>query len=502
MEDSTDRDEFLAQKYAVDFDIPIELAQILSRRYPEYHKAKEFLFPDITHLHHPDTMPDIETATEEIIKTVNDGQGILIYCHDDPDGYTSAAIIYKTLLDLHRGGKEQFFIYPIIREKDGYILNLEVLRGYQAKGVRLLITADFGISNPENFRIAKDEGLKLVVCDHHETDATKFLAPAVDPKRCDSNYPFRELAGVGVCFKLSQAIYQKAFKLKPAEFYNLKKEFFAIAMVGTIADRVIMVGENRILCHHGLKIINELNNHWVRFLKNGKDFNIARVNLEIIPILVSAANLDPSLGIKILISDNFGEVSEIIEKLKGVDENRKKEIDDLFQEAISASKTFSKLVISVLPLSKIHYLGVVSSRLRDYFQRTAVAIGIKEGKCYGEFRSYDIDSYKLLQQMSSLFLDFGGHIKAAGFSMKEENLDKFIEKANDYAQKFITESTISQGLNGIKKPEAFLDKSQISILTPLMPFGDGNPAPVLTDGVDQYTIDNKFNIINKGIWRT
>ncbi len=493
----TNTDKILAQKYASDFSIPLELAQIVAKWLPEYNEARVFLFPDVKYFHNPETIPDIELATDEIIKSLNKKESILIYCHDDPDGYTSAAIMYKTLNDLRRTDNESIFVYSVIREKDGYILNPDVLRDYKQKGVKLVVTVDFGISSGENFRIAKDEGLKLVVCDHHEIKSTNFSVPAVDPKRPDSKYPFRELAGVGVSFKLAQSLYQKAFNLNPDEFYNLKKDFFPLTMLGTISDRVILREENRIFCAHGLKIFNRIDEPWIRYFRKGGEISITQIAGEIIPIISSAAYIKPKYGIDVLVSNDINYVTKTMEKLKGGIAIRRRGIELLFKETLSAASIFPGVVVSIIPFSGQRYLGSVSARLRDYYQRTSTVIGIRNGKCFGELRSNDINLYEMLHHFRQFFLDFGGHRKAAGFTMLRQNLDKFMDEVVKYISD-CKESLLNEYHTSEDVPVFFLNKSNINILAPLAPFGEGNLAPVLTDGVSVYTIDNKFNIIEKG----
>lgn len=489
--------DILAQRYSSDFSIPFELAQVVAGRFPEYSSAKRFLFPEFCHLHHPNGIPDIDIATAEIIASINKSEGILIYCHDDPDGYTSAVIMYKALTDLYRQADNQVYIYPIIREQDGYILNPKVLREYKQKGVGLVITVDFGVSSDENFRNAKKENLKLIVCDHHETIRTNFTAPAVNPKRPDSKYPFRELAGVGVAFKLAQSLYETAFHLQPKEFFSLKKEFFTLALIGSISDRVILQGENRIFCLYGLKILNQIDTPWTKYFAKDGVLTLKQISKEVIPILASAAYLDPNLGLEMLLGTDEHTVYDTIDRLKAVNDERRQTIAVLFKEVIAAAKIFPGIVVSVIPFSKHHYLGPVASRLRDYFKRTVVVIGLKQEKCFGELRSTCVDLHKMLNHFHALFLDFGGHKRAAGFSMVQENLDKFVDGAVAYSAQY-GEDIMSNCIGHRDTAEIFLNKSDINILARLMPFGEGNPAPLLTDGISMYTIDNGLDIREVG----
>jgi single-stranded-DNA-specific exonuclease len=485
-------DKMLIEKYASDFSIPRELAEIVARRYPEYGEAQRYLFPRLENLHDPASIPDIGVAVREIIATVKKGEGILIYTHDDVDGYTSAAVMYKALDDITRGS-DSVHVYPIIREQDGYILNPEVLRSYRDKGVRLLLTVDFGISNIENFRIAEQEGLRAVICDHHETAMTSFPLPAVNPKRPGSKYPFRELAGVGVAFKLAQSLYQKFFSMDASEFYSLKRDFLPVVCIGTFSDRVLLSGENRIFGTYGLQLFNEIDEAWAACLTRTGPVDINRLLREVIPTLGSAAYLDPRLGVNFFIQKDLDTVNECYNTLLETDQKRRQAIDSLFSDVVSSAKVTSKLALSVIPLSKQHYLGSVAARLRDYYKRNSIIIGVRNDKCVGELRSCGLDLYALLYRFRDSFVDFGGHKKAAGFSMKKDKLEEFLGKIQQDIEQ--ADSDTEDDCTGrVRTAETRLRRADIGILERLIPFGEGNPAPVLTDGVSRYTIDNTMKI--------
>jgi single-stranded-DNA-specific exonuclease len=358
------------------------------------------------------------------------------------------------------------------------------------------LTVDFGISNEENFRIAQQVGLKAVICDHHETVLTSFPTAAVNPKRPDSRYPFRELAGVGVAFKLAQFLYERFFGINANEFYSLKKGFFPIVCIGTFSDRVVLREENRVFCTHGMRLINDIEEPWMTCLKRNGQVDINRLLKEVIPTIGAAAYIDPKLGVEFFIEKNVDKVAECYDKLRGTDQKRRQEIDSLFSEVVTSAKVTSKLVLSLIPLSKQHYLGSVAARLRDYYKRNSIIVGVKDEKCVGELRSCDIDLYRLLHEMRRFFLDFGGHKKAAGFSIERRNLDAFLGEFVNMVEKHSPD--ISDICNSSEvAPEALLRKSEASMLEILTPFGEGNPAPVLTDGVSTYTVDNGLNIVEK-----
>ena len=488
-------DKVLIEKYANDFSVPRELAEIVVRRYPEYSEAHKYLFPSLEHLHDPCLMPDITVAVDEIIETVKRGEGILIYTHDDVDGYTSAAIVYKALFDITRNN-DTVHVYPIVRERDGYILNPEVLRTYRDKGVRLLLTVDFGISSKDNFHVAEKEKLRAIICDHHETAMDDFPNPAVNPKRPDSEYPFRELAGVGVAFKLAQVLYQEFFGMNPKEYYSLKKNFFPIVCIGTFADRVPLRDENRIFCVRGMELMHETEEAWAVFLRQNGVLDINRLHKELLSTLGSAAYVNPSLGVDFFIQENMDRVVDHYSVLLDTDQRRRQKIDSLFSDVVSGAEVTSELVLSVIPLSRQHYLGSVAARLREYFKRNTIIIGTTDSRCIGELRSCDLDLYKMLYEMRDFFMDFGGHRKAAGFSMERKNLEPFLDRLKAYVKEH--NASNQNGCNSQdQEPETLLRRTDIGMLRRLIPFGEGNPAPLLTDGVSKYTVDNALNIIEK-----
>lgn len=488
-------DKVLIEKYAGDFSVPREVAEIVARRYPGYSEAERFLFPDTGQLHDPGLMPDIGEAAQEILDTIRRGDGILIYTHDDVDGYASAAVMHETLVDIARQ-RDTIHVYPVVREQDGYILNPQVLKFYHEKGARLLLTVDFGISNEDNFRIAGQEGLKIVVCDHHETQLSGFPAPTIDPKRQDSMYPFRDLAGVGVAYKLAQFLYQQFFKITPGEFYLLKKSFFPIVGIGTLADRVVLRDENRIFCAHGMQVMDQVDDPWVTCLKQEGNVDINRLLREVIPAIGSAAYADPRLGVDFFIQGDIDRVRECYSRLRATDQQRRAEIDTLFSEVIRGAAVSPRLALAMIELSKQHYLGSIAARLREYFKRNSIIIGIKGEKCIGELRSCDFDLYKLLSRLRRYFIDYGGHQKAAGFSMERRNLGPFLEEFKQYVEHSAPD--IVDGCNPVMPDaETFLNRTDIGMLRTLMPFGEGNPAPVLVDDLGLYTVDNSLNIVER-----
>ncbi len=486
-------DKMLVQRYTADFSIPQELAQIIASRFPVYTDAQAYLFPRLNTLHDPGLLPDVEKAADRIVRAVHDGTGILVYCHDDVDGYTSGVIMYTTLKDIMRNHTQPLFLYPVIREKDGYILNPKVLQEYRSKGARIIITVDFGVSSNENFEIAREQDMELIVCDHHEVKADAFTAPVVDPKRPASLYPFRDLAGVGVTLKLAQFLYKTSLGLDTDEFFSVKKEFIALSMLGTIADRVMLTDENRVLCRQGLDIINQLDVPWARYFRANGEIDTATVINMMIPTVSSAAYCDPMYGIRVFLSSEMAYVRDAFAKLMNITDERRKGVAIFFEDVISAARVYPDVVISVLPVVRQHYLGSVAGWLRDRYQRTAVVIGTRDDLCIGELRSHRLNLYEMLHSMGDLFSDYGGHQKAAGFTMASQHLAELADRVLGY----VGENT-HEAEKKPHEPVFLLERTHVDMLKRMMPFGEGNPAPLLTDGTLVYTIDNRLNIVEKG----
>jgi single-stranded-DNA-specific exonuclease len=267
-------------------------------------------------------------------------------------------------------------------------------------------------------------------------------------------------------------------------------------MIGTIADRVMLLGENRIFCAQGLKLFSHVDEPWVRYFCPVKEggMDIPRITGEVIPTIASASYRDPAMGIGLLTSQSVMYINETIAQLKGVTAERRMGIDALFSEARSAVKVLPSIVVSIVPATNQLYLGSVAARLRDSYGRTALLIGMKNGKGHGELRSHDVNLYDMLYRFKDFFIDFGGHHRAAGFTMVQDKLDSVVDGIIAYCE----ETTAPRKKEkSDEMPDVLLKREDIRILMPLAPFGEGNPAPLLTDGSMVYTVNNKFEIMVK-----
>ncbi len=487
-------DAVLSNLYADRFNIPIELAQLVARRFPEFKRAEMYLNPRLTGLHEPEMLPDIGAVADRLLKKTQNNEPILIYGHDDPDGFTSTALICIALKEISRGEASAVHAYTFDREHDGYILNPQVLQKYHGEGCRTVLTVDYGVSSAENFRIAAENGYELLVCDHHETRLESFPVPTIDPKRFDSKYPFRDLAGAGVTLKLATSLYQRALGLKPDEFYALKKEFLVLAMIGTIADRVPLLDENRIICHAGIKAIGRIERGFVKgFTKDGA-VDFGRVISEIIPTIASAAYVENQKAVELLISDNEERIDALIAELKEVTRQRRARSAEILNMVTSAAKLFKNIALCVVPHVRQHYLGSIAARICDHFNRVSLIISINEDRCHGELRSAGLDLHSVLARHGDLFIDYGGHQKAAGFTAEYRKLESIID-----AITIAVDDQEPADRPGEKtEPEISIKKDRVSVLIPMLPFGEGNEPPLLTDGFSVYTIDNWLNISERG----
>lgn len=481
--------EARAERYRAEFQIAPEAALILAQRFVDITRARRFVHPSVHDLEGYADMPDIERACEMLINAVRRGEGVLIYGHDDPDGFASAAILHDALRDINPGSRASIFAYPLQRAVDGYIINPEVLKRYQAMGVNLVVTVDFGVSSRENYEIPGSLGMQCVICDHHETRCEQFPVPVVDPKRPGATYPFRDLAGVGVTFKLVAALYQRVFDLSLTELCRLHPDMLAAAMVGTIADRVRPTDENRTLIMTGLERANGIDRPWAVLGRRNGTIDVPRVLGDMVPLLLAAAVRDPVLGLHFFLESDIRALDEMVPLLRSAVEERRRTINQLFERAIKAVEIRGDIAISKLAVEKAHSLGPVAARLRDHFQRTTLVLGLIGDRCVGEMRTTGHDLFEMLSTAQELFTDYGGHQRAAGFSMPQANLEQVCERLASYAA--------ANPLPVPKAPqaEAELSRRRISVLQAFLPFGEGNPAPVLRDPEGLFTTNNSLDII-------
>ncbi|MDH5684890.1 MAG: DHH family phosphoesterase, partial [candidate division WOR-3 bacterium] len=265
--------------------------------------AQKFLNPQLSDLHSPSLLPDIEKALERIIYALKNRESILIWGHEDLDGITSTVILYETLRDL-RASDIQYYIPEKHVEKHG--LNSAKVKAVNQ--IKLVITVDCGITNFSDVQELKDSGIDTVIIEHHEVlDKLPDALANIDPKRKDSKYPFRGLAAAGVTLKIVMALSEKLLKIKPDEFFSIKPDLLALTALGTISDRVPLLEENRILVKYGLEQIKKTSIPAIRVLleqENLDSFDLTADKLlgHLLPLFASA---NGNQGCQYFLNDNY-----------------------------------------------------------------------------------------------------------------------------------------------------------------------------------------------------
>jgi single-stranded-DNA-specific exonuclease len=459
---------------------------LINRNFVDAHTAYEFLHPDLNQLHDPFIMADMDRAVKIIIDAISSKKRVWVYGDYDVDGITSVSIMILFLTAL--GVPARYYIPD--RMSEGYGLNREAIDHIASEGADLLICVDCGISNHEEIDHARSLGMKVVVVDHHEVPEIVPPAEAIlNPKQSRCPFPFRDLAGVGLTFNLLMALRKKLRENGHAEKLPNLKRYLDLVALGTIADIVPLVDENRLFVKFGLMELNEEHRPGIRALKKVagvKEVTTSMVSFRLAPRINASGRMgSASFGVELLITDDFTEATNIARELD--QENRKRQSLEggVLEDALDM---VARLVLPgrrsiVLASEEWHpgVIGIVASRLVERFYRPVILLAKKDGIAKGSARSISgFHVYEGLTMIEDLLSGFGGHKYAAGLSVDVENLSDFIEKFEDIVQQTTTEDdfiptlTIDAqiSLSDIKKNN-LLHEAKL-----LMPFGVGNPEPL------------------------
>ncbi len=471
-------------KIVTRFNLPPIIAKILVNRYidtPE--KVEKFFNLDLDNLHDPFLLPGMDKAVDRIIKALRDGENILIYGDYDVDGVTSVSILYDGLFYL--GGKVSFFIPSRFRE--GYGVSEEGISVAQQKHASLVITVDCGITAVREVEYAKKIGIDVIICDHHEPGEVVPDAVAVlNPKLPGSQYPFSELAGCGVTYKVLQAVTQK-LGIDP----SFPKQYIDLVAIGTAADIVQLLDENRVFMHNGLKMINEKPRPGLMALLEssgllGRELTVNAIVFVLAPRLNAVGRIsNAKKAVHLLTTKSFQQGRNIARILEHENKARK-DIDEVtYEEALEIIENQIDLNAKrVLVLAKENWhtgvIGIVASRIMEKFNRPTVLISVQNGVGKGSARSTsNFDIYEGFKKLSDLFINFGGHKFAAGLTIKPENIPLLDEKINQLSEIDIKMEELIPKLK-IDGELTFdqLDAHFFSSLKSLAPFGPGNMRPV------------------------
>ncbi|WP_113651939.1 single-stranded-DNA-specific exonuclease RecJ [Pedobacter namyangjuensis] len=476
-------DETTITELAQALNIDECLAKILVQRgVTNFEDARYFFRPNLNQLHDPFLMKDMELAINRITKALKGNERILVYGDYDVDGTTSVALTYSFFSQF----TAEIAYYIPDRHKEGYGISTAGIDFAKENGFTLIIALDCGIRSIDKIAYANSLGVDFIICDHHlPGDELPKAVAVLDPKRVDCEYPFKELSGCGIGFKLAQA-YCVANNL-PDEMYEC---YVDLCMVSIAADIVPIVDENRVLAHFGLAKLNENPCTGLKALMqiSGKTetYSITDVVFLLAPRINAAGRMgDAKDAVKMLLSDEVILADEQSAFINSQNTDRKTFDQNITQEALAIIQQSDILVnrkTTVVYQSDWNkgVIGIVASRLTETYYRPTIVLTESNGNYTGSARSVaGYDLYEALLSCSHLLEQFGGHKYAAGLTIKPENLTLFADKFED-----VVSSTISPNLLvPVINIDCEIELSQIDakfyrILTQMAPFGPQNMAPI------------------------
>ncbi len=492
----------LADRISKALNISNMMSQFLVNRGIETEdQADIFMHCRLSDLGDPFIMKDMERAVEKIVSAITDREKIIVFGDYDVDGITATALL---VLFLKAAGAEVDYYIPE-RIKEGYGLSIEALKKFKAKNVSLVITVDCGISDFEEAKYAKNNNIDLIITDHHEvTHETPFAHAILDPKQHDCKYPFKWFAGVGIAFKLVMALRKT---LRQNGWWNGNRQepnlkaYLDLVSLGTIADVVPLLGENRILVKNGLEVIGQSKRYGIKALKklsgiNGGETNSEMVAFRLAPRMNASGRIASAENVIRLMLCTDPDEAERIAGLVDRDNTERQKIGrKILKEAremiLQQADTRNPIVLSSAGWHP-GVLGICASRLCDEFCKPALLFSVdsKIGEARGSARTIEgFDILGAILQCESYLKSFGGHKSAAGLTLSVNNYDGFKEEFIKISNGLLAEKDFVSTIN----IDAKIDLSQISYgfleeLKMLSPFGNANPEPVLSaDNIDDYS---------------
>jgi len=475
------RDE--AGYLSAELGIPLEIAQILANRgISALETAQQFLFGTLEDLHDPFLMKGMKEAVERIREAIAQGEKILVFGDYDVDGILSVVILLKALESL--GAQADYFIPD--RLKEGYGIKDEHIEVVLEKEAHLLISVDCGIKATQFAERAKEKGIDIIITDHHQPGPRLPEARAIlNPVLRDSGYPEKRLAGIGVVFKLLQALFEKEGKSSSLLPY------LKLVSIGTIADIADLRGENRLFVKFGLKGLEDVSNTGLKSLMevcglSGRRVSVGDVGFRIGPRINAAGRMGMTdLAVQLFFANSLPESIEIVRHLDKLNSDRQKTEKRIHKQAldrIEARSLDKRYKFLILGCEGWHrgVIGVVTSRLKDYYHRPVILFSYEDEKAYGSGRSISefslIDS---LEECKDFFLSYGGHTYAAGCVLALENMAAFKEAINAFASSRIKDEHLKRKIYiDAKMDFTDINLSLIENYSLLSPFGVGNPKPV------------------------
>ena len=462
---------------------PVLASLLVTRGVHTFEEARSFFRPSLSALHDPFLMKDMDLAVARLEKAVASQEKILVYGDYDVDGTTAVALVYSFIRRLT--SSVDFYIPD--RYDEGYGVSKKGIDWASDNGFTLIITLDCGIKAIDKVKYAADKGIDLIICDHHLPEEEIPAAAAVlDPKREDCTYPFDDLSGCGVGYKLVQAYSQK----NGLPFESLLP-LLDLLVVSIASDLVTVVGENRVLAHFGLKRLNEEPRIGLQAMINLANLEQGHVTIDDIvfkigPRINAAGRMESGrLAVELLTAETEeaavtigSQINDNNNERKSIDREITKAALDMVQDGTCCSSENAVIVYG--PDWNKGVVGIVASRLVEAYYKPAFVLTKSNGFVTGSARSVrGFDLYEAISSCADLLENYGGHIYAAGLTLREENLPEFVRRIDKYVGEHISDEMATP----IVDVDSEINFSQITpkffrILKQFQPFGPGNSAPV------------------------
>jgi len=477
-----DIDEKEVDRLAREAGISRLLANVfVSRGKTSIEYVRSFLNPDVSRMHDPFLMDGMDTAVERTIRAVRDRESILIYGDYDVDGVTSTSIMYNFLTSL--GAEVRYFIPD--RMENGYGLTMPAAEKVKEMAPSLVITVDCGITSVDEVRYLTESGIDVIVTDHHECkDVLPEALAVLNPHKPGCAYPFKELSGAGVAFKLVQGI---CIRMGIDE----SMKYIDLAAMSTIADVVPLDGENRIIASIGLKAMMAAKNKGLDALigvagYRGKEITSYAVAFGLAPRVNAAGRLGSAeRGVRLFTTDDMALAEALAKELDEENRHRQATEDKILEEALAYIETnldpVREKVLVVCGEGWHHgVIGIVSSKITERYNRPSIVISIEEdGTGKGSARSIrNFNLFKALSACEDIMDRFGGHEMAAGLTIQSSRIGELRRRINEYADSVLTDADMMPCI----RVDAFLERGDITLesvreLARMAPFGESNPNP-------------------------
>ncbi len=479
-----------AKALSYELEIPLEIAQILiNRDIKEADVAHQFLYGKLDNLHDPYLMKGMKEAVDRVKQAISQREKVIIFGDYDVDGVLSVVLLTQALESL--GAEVDYFIPD--RLKYGYGIKEEFIEIVRQRNAQLVISVDCGIKAILFAKRAKEERVDVIVTDHHlPGDSLPDVKAILNPVLLDSGYPDNKLAGIGVVFKLIQALF------KDEEQSAYEAPFMNLVSIGTIADVAELRGENRLFVKYGLEAMDEVSNIGLSSLLDvcglkGRKVSVGSVGFRIGPRINAAGRLGKTdLAVRLFLTDSLEESMELASHLDNLNSKRQKIQELTYNQALETiqrrdlDKRYRFLILGCEEWHR-GVIGIVASKLKDAFHKPVLLFTYEDGKACGSGRSISgLPIIECMDECKDLFLNYGGHSMAVGCVLPQENMKLFKESINVIASERISDEDLKRKVvidSKLEFPDitsSFLEKYFL-----LSPFGVGNPTPVFfTEGAE------------------